>query len=118
MSTYSGIWPEKSPFNEADIQVTVDKGSLPAVDKEVPGSGKVFGWANLSPWANKKLLAISILFHELHIVMKLPEGVAHQRAVEMYGLFVEDRLSRFGKQWSMSSEDIQNWIQAKFPFWL
>jgi hypothetical protein len=113
MCTYVGQWPQTTPFSEADILVTADGQPLEPLAKEVAGAGEVFGWGSFSRWADIKLLAYSLLLHEMHNLVNLPEEKARKIAVNLSDSFVSDVVSRFPKQWTMTSEDIRQWIDRK-----
>src|SRR5689334_7655884 len=82
MSTYQGRVPEQGPYNKANTQVLVDGQPLPTAEAAVTEAESVFGWDNFSPWANKKLLAYSMLIYELHNVIGLPTSTAHRFAFD------------------------------------
>ncbi len=115
MSVYKGIWPEAQPFSESGIVVTVDEKPLPPAEAEVPEARHTFGWGGFSPWANRKLLAYSLLTYELQTVLGQSATSAHRYAVQIADAFTEDRLAKFGKQWTLSSEEIGKWIDTKYP---
>ena len=115
MSVYKGQWPEKGAPVEAAKLVTVDGQPLPPDIADVPGTDQRFGWGNFSSWATSKLLATSMLQYELYTVMKVPRSVAHQYVIDMADLFLNDRVARLARQWSMSSEEIGQWIKEKYP---
>ncbi len=115
MSTYQGRVPEKGPYNQADIQVMVDGQPLPSAQADVPEAGNVFGWGNFSPRANKKLLAYSILIHELHNVIGLPTSMAHRVAFDIGDRFADERVFKFDRRWSLTSEEISQWIKETYP---
>ena len=111
MSIYKGQWPER---NE-QIIVTVDGQPLQHAEAEVPGTGQTFGWGQFSPYTGKKLLAYSLLIHEMHHVMGLPRSTAHKYLLDMGDVFLDDQVAKLGRQWSLTSEEIGRWIKDKFP---
>jgi hypothetical protein len=113
MSTYSGKWPQSTPFSPSDIQVNVDGHSLPSLASEVAGAGQVFGWGSFSRWADIKLLAYSMMLYEMRDVLKLPEQKARHNAIALSDFFVDEVAIKFDKQWTMSSEEIQQWIEKR-----
>jgi hypothetical protein len=115
MSIYQGQWPEIVTANRPNIRVMVDDHPLPPAEAEVPGVGQAFGWGNFSPFANKKLLAYSLLIYELHEVMGLSRATAHKYLIDLGESFMEDVVARLGAQWSLDSETIQQWLREHFP---
>ena len=115
MSTYKGLWVQNDSKSPPNVTVTVDDLPLPVIDSDLPGAGQSFSWGYLSTWANRKMLAVSLLYHELVIEMDLPKATAHRYTVTMADTFLSDRVEKLDKQWSMTSADIQKWIQVKFP---
>lgn len=115
MSNYKGERIDKGANNAVVMQVTVDGQSLPAAQAEVPGVGEAFGWGGFSPWVNKKLLAYSLLFHELEQVMGLPRSQVHQVLLDIGEPFMNDQVAAFGKEWSLTGDAIQEWIRTKYP---
>src|SRR5689334_4752341 len=113
MSTYAGKWPQSPQFNESDIKVTVDDKPLPVLDTEVAGAGHIFGWGSFSRWADIKLLAYSLLLYEMRDVINLPEQKARRNAIALSDFFVNEVATKFDKQWTMTSEDIQQWIEKR-----
>lgn len=115
MSLYRGQWPEIEIRDRASIRVMVDDRPLPSAEAEVPGVGQVFGWGSFSPFANKKLLAYSILIYELHEVLGLSRAAAHKYLIDIGDSFMEDVIARLGAQWSLDSEAIGQWLSEHFP---
>jgi hypothetical protein len=113
MCTYVGQWPQSGPVDESTIVVTADGQPLPPLAKELAGAGEHFGWGSFSRWADTRLLAYTMLFHEMCDLIKLPEPRAHKVASTLADFFVTDIASRFDKQWTLTSEDIRNWIERK-----
>jgi|GEM_PF-5132582 hypothetical protein len=115
MSIYKGQWPEKGAATEATIQVTVDGQPLPPAEAEVPAVGRAFGWGTFSARANKKLLAYSMLLYEMHHNMGLPLATVHRHLLDIGDAFMDERITSLDKQWSMTSEDIAQWIKERYP---
>src|SRR5690349_15498549 len=115
MSIYKGQWPEKGPTAIEKVQVTVDGQSLPPASGEVPGTRLTYGWGNFSTWAGRKLLSYSILLCELTTTFGLSRQAAHKYLLDIAETFMEDKVAKLDKQWTLSSEDISLWLQAKFP---
>lgn len=113
MSTYTGKWPQGSQRNEAEIRVTVDGQPLEALSLEMPGSGNTFGWGSFSRWVDEKLLAYSLLLHELHNVMGQPMSEARVAAIALTDPFMKDYVARFDKEWTLTSEQISSWIEKQ-----
>lgn len=109
MCTYIGKWPQS---NEG-IVVTADGQPLAGLVSAVAGAGEQFGWGSFSRWADTKLLAYTMLLHEMRDLIKLPDARAHKIASTLADFFVTDVASRFDKQWTITSDDIRNWIERK-----
>ena len=112
MSAYKGQLPEKAVIADKDIKVTVDGQPLPPDRAEVPTTGQAFGWGTASTWTGRKLLAFSMLFHNC---MDLPNSVVHSYLIDIADLFMEDQIAKLEKNWTMTSEDIGQWIKVKCP---
>lgn len=115
MSNYKGERIEKGLSAAVEMKVTVDGQPLQAAQAEVPGVGQAFGWGDFSPWVNKKLLAYSMLFHELEHVMGLPRPLVHQALLDIGEPFMNEQVAKFGKEWSMTGDTIQDWIRTNYP---
>jgi hypothetical protein len=113
MSTYTGKWPQSTPFSPSDIQVNVDGHPLLALASEVAGAGQVYGWGSFSRWADIKLLAYSIMLYEMRDVLQLPEQKARRNAIALADFFVDEVAIKFDKQWTITSEEIQQWIEKR-----
>jgi hypothetical protein len=114
MSIYQGQWPETTDPNKSNVRVMVDDHPLPAAEAEVPGVGQAFGWGTFSPFANRKLLAYSLLIYEMHEVMGLSRAAAHKYLIDIGDSFMEDMVAKLGAKWSLDSETIRQWFREHY----